>query len=104
MYLAKNQKNSTIGDLEIMIRISEEGQDKKYILSHWRCYFLLKYIEVDKKMSLPSKGSLMNSVNLGNSKKGERRGSIVEGVREHGSLEKNPKDPLNPVIKNNTLC
>ena len=104
MFLAENHKNSTIGDLERRIRISEEGQDEKHILSHWRYYFLLKYIEVDKKMSLPSKGSLMDAVNLGNSKKGARRRSIVEGVREHGNLEKNPKDPLNPVIKNNTLC
>lgn len=76
MYLAKNQ-NSTIVNLEMRIRISEEGQDEKHILSHWKYYFLLKYIEVDKKMSLPSKGSLMNAVNLGNSKKGDRRGSMV---------------------------
>lgn len=68
-------------------------------MSHWRYYLLLKYIEVDKKMSLPSKGSLMNAVNLGNSKKGERRGSMVEKVIRTWKFGKEPKRPLNPVMK-----
>lgn len=50
-------------------------------------------------MNLPSKGSLMNAVNLGNSKKGERRGSMVEKVIRTWKFGKEPQRPLNPFMK-----
>lgn len=91
-YLKTRRTSITIVDLWIWIKISEEGQSRSIYwviwgtASYWNALKLIKWVG-------QVKGSLMNSVNLGNSKKEERKESIIEALREHESLEKNSKDP-----------